>query len=145
VLNLRPSLARRGIAIAGVLAIAVLGGGASIAAAGSGDPKADSAATEAAKADDVAAGEAKDGRIGEKPKGADTGVPAGLKVQTRQALDGLAAAGTINQAQADAIQSRVASGTVDEREVIASGVLNTTQMERVDDVLRAIKLSYTGP
>ena len=144
-LNLRPARGRRGIAIAGVLAIAVLGGGASIAAAGSGDPKADSAATQAAKADVVAAGAAKDGQVGEKPKGRDAGVPEGLKVQTRQALDGLAAAGTINQAQADAIQSRVASGTVDESEVIASGVLDATQMERVDDVLRAIKLSYTGP
>ncbi len=144
-LNLRPARGRRGIAIAGVLAIAVLGGGASIAAAGSGDPKADSAATQAAKADVVAAGAAKDGQVGEKPKGRDAGVPVGLKVQTRQALDGLAAAGTINQAQADAIQSRVASGTVDESEVIASGVLDATQMERVDDVLRAIKLSYTGP
>jgi hypothetical protein len=130
-----PPLRRRAIAIVGVLAVAVFAGGASIAAAGSGDPKADA----------VAAGSAKDSSAAVKPQAADAGVPAGLLVETRRGLDALVTAGTIDQSQADAVQSRVASGSVDTTEVIASGVLDRAQMNRVDDVLRTIKLSYTGP
>ena len=142
-LKLRPPLGRRSIAIAGVLAVAALGGGASIAAAGSGNPKDATDAAATAKADAVAAGGPKDAQVATKPQPA--GVPAGLLVQTRAALDALAAGGTIDQAQADAIQARVASGSVDESEVVASGVLDQGQMQRVEDVLRTIKLSYTGP
>ena len=72
-------------------------------------------------------------------------MPPGLLAETRRALDALVADGTIDQSQADAVQSRVASGSVDTTEVVASGVLDEAQMQRVNDVLRAIKLSYAGP
>jgi hypothetical protein len=130
----RPSPGRRAIAVAGVLAVAVLGGGAGIAAAGSGAPKGDAAANAAAKATPSA----------DKPQ-PDPGVPPGLLAETQRALGGLVSDGAISQAQADAVQSRVASGSVDTTEVIASGVLDEAQMQRVDEVLRAIKLSFAGP
>jgi hypothetical protein len=126
-----------------VLAVAVLGGGASIAAAGSGDPKDATDAAAAAKADAAAAGGPKDAPAETKPQ-APGGVPAGLLVQTRAALDALVAGGTIDQTQADGIQARVASGSVDESEVVASRLLDQGQMQRVEDVLRTIKQSYAG-
>lgn len=129
---------RRGTAaIAGVLAVTALAGGAGIASAGNGSPKGDAAAAKAA-----ASGEHKQG-VG-PPTTGDPGVPQDLLAATRRGLDALVADGTIDQSQADAVQSRVASGTVDTSEVISSGVLNEAQMARVNDVLRAIKLSFAG-
>ena len=81
----------------------------------------------------------------DKPHAPDPGVSPGLLAETQRALDALVADGTIDQSQADAVQSRVASGSIDTTEVVASGVLDETQMQRVNDVLRTIKLSYTGP
>ena len=131
-------LARRraAVAIAGLLAVAVLAGGAGIAAAGSGGPKG---------ADPNAAAALAKPAAGARANAPDPGVPSGLLAETRQALDGLVSDGAIDQDQADAIQSRVASGSIDTQEVIASGVLDAAQMERVNEVLRRIKLSYTGP
>ena len=132
---LTPYLSRRrgAAAVAGLLSVAILAGGAGIAAAGGGsakdvDPSAASAKPAVAKTGTP-----------------DAGVPAGLLVQTRQALDQLVAGGAINQDQADAMQARVASGSIDTREVVASGVLDAAQMQRVNEVLVRIKLSYTGP
>jgi hypothetical protein len=135
VLSLRPLRRRGAVALAGLLAVAVLAGGAGIAAAGSGSPKAGEPADSPATGKPAA----------DKPDKPVDGVPPGVLVATRQALDGLVSDGTIDQGKADAVQTRVASGTVDTSEVIASGVLDESQMERVNDVLRAIKLSYTGP
>jgi hypothetical protein len=110
----------------------VLAGGAGIAAAGDGSSKADAVS-------------ATDKPAVSKPIAPDPGVPPGLLAETRGALGELVADGTIDQGQADAVQSRVASGSVDTTEVVASGVLDEAQMQRVNDVLRTIKLSYTGP
>lgn len=127
----RASRPRAAAAIAGLLAVAVLAGGAGIAAAGGGS-KADAASVTDKPATD-------------KPHAPDPGVSPGLLAETQRALDALVADGTIDQSQADAVQSRVASGSIDTTEVVASGVLDETQMQRVNDVLRTIKLSYTGP
>ena len=128
----RTSRRRAAAAIAGLLAVAVLAGGAGIAAAGDGSSKADAVS-------------ATDKPAVNKPIAPDPGVPPGLLAETRGALGELVADGTIDQGQADAVQSRVASGSVDTTEVVASGVLDEAQMQRVNDVLRMIKLSYTGP
>jgi len=128
----RTSRRRAAAAIAGLLAVAVLAGGAGIAAAGDGSSKADAAS-------------ATDKPAVNQPIAPDPGVPPGLLAETRGALGELVADGTIDQGQADAVQSRVASGSVDTTEVVASGVLDEAQMQRVNDVLRTIKLSYTGP
>ena len=128
----RTSRRRAAAAIAGLLAVAVLAGGAGIAAAGDGSSKADAVS-------------ATDKPAVSKPIAPDPGVPPGLLAETRGALGELVADGTIDQGQADAVQSRVASGSVDTTEVVASGVLDEAQMQRVNDVLRTIKLSYTGP
>ncbi len=130
-----PSLSlRRGTAaIAGLLAVAILAGGAGIATAGGGNAK--DIDPNAASAKPVVA----------KTGAPDAGVPAGLLAQTRLALDELVAGGAIQQDQADAMQARVASGSIDTREVVASGVLDAAQMQRVNDVLVRIKLSYVGP
>ena len=128
----RTSRRRAAAAIAGLLAVAVLAGGAGIAAAGDGGSKADAVS-------------ATDRPAVSKPIAPDPGVPPGLLAETRGALGELVADGTIDQGQADAVQSRVASGSVDTTEVVASGVLDEAQMQRVNDVLRTIKLSYTGP
>ena len=129
-----PSTSRRrgAVAIAGLVAVALLAGGAGIAAAGGGSSNAGAASV-------------KDKPATDQPSAPDPGVPPGLLVETRGALDALVADGTIDHRQADAVQSRVASGSVDTTEVVASGVLDEAQMQRVNDVLRAIKLSYTGP
>jgi len=128
----RTSRRRAAAAIAGLLAVAVLAGGAGIAAAGDGGSKADAVS-------------ATDRPAVSKPIAPDPGVPPGLLAETRGALGELVADGTIDQGQADAVQSRVASGSVDTTEVVASGVLDEARMQRVNDVLRTIKLSYTGP
>jgi hypothetical protein len=72
-------------------------------------------------------------------------VAAGLLVQTKAALDALAADGAITTDQAAAIQGRVAAGSVDENEVVRSGVLDDAQMERVASALTAIKLGAASP
>ena len=128
----RASRPRAAAAIAGLLAVAVLAGGAGIAAAGGGSSKADAVSVPDKRATDT-------------PHAPDPGVPPGLLAETQRALDALVADGTIDPSQADAVQSRVASGSIDTTEVVASGVLDENQMQRVNDVLRTIKLSYTGP
>ena len=128
----RASRPRAAAAIAGLLAVAVLAGGAGIAAAGGGSSKADAVSVPDKRATDT-------------PHASDPGVPPGLLAETQRALDALVADGTIDPSQADAVQSRVASGSIDTTEVVASGVLDENQMQRVNDVLRTIKLSYTGP
>jgi hypothetical protein len=131
VLTLRTPRRRGAAAIAGLLAVAVLAGGAGIAAAG-GSPK--------------AAGVSVTGKpAADEPSAPEAGVPAGLLAETQRALDALVADGTIDQSQASAVQSRVASGSIDTTEVVSSGVLDEVQMQRVNEVLRAIKSSYTGP
>ena len=132
---LTPYLSRRrgAAAIAGLLAVAILAGGAGIAAAGGGS----------AKDVDPSAASAKPAVA--KTGAPDAGVPAGLLVQTRQALDELVAGGAINQDQADAMQARFSSCSVDATAVISSGVLDAALMQRVNEVLVRIKLSYTGP
>jgi hypothetical protein len=71
-------------------------------------------------------------------------VPADLLAQARAALDSLAADGAITTDQAAAIQRRVAAGSVDEREVVRSGVLDDAQMQRVAAALSAVKLGHAG-
>jgi hypothetical protein len=115
--------------------VAVLAGGAGIAA-GSGSPKTD-VTTQGSRADKQAQAD--------KPQTPGAGVDPDLLAMTRAALNGLVANGVINQTQADGIQSRVASGTVDENEVLGSGLLNQAQMDQVDAKLIAIKQSFANP
>ncbi len=64
---------------------------------------------------------------------------------TGAALNGLVANGVIDQTQADGMQSRVASGHIDNDEVLRSGLLNQAQLDQVNAKLIAIKLSFAHP
>jgi hypothetical protein len=134
VIGARLSRRRKGVALAGLLAVAVLAGGAGIAS-GSGSPKSDDAAqgTQAAK---LAKAQA------DKPQTPGDGVDPDLLALTRAALNGLVANGVIDQTQADGMQSRVASGHIDNDEVLSSGLLNQAQLDQVNAKLIAIKMSF---
>jgi hypothetical protein len=138
VIAARLSRHRRGVGLAGLLAVAALAGGAAGGAgiaSGSDAPKQDATAqgTPADKQAEVNASQ-QPGR----------GVAPDLLVATRQALQGLVTDGSIDQSQADAIQTRVASGSVDVSEVIESGVATAAQMDLINAKLIAIKEDFRG-
>ena len=71
-------------------------------------------------------------------------VPTPIGVAARNALQRLVAAGTINQAQADAVQREVDAGSVDPKTLVDSGAVSDAQMHAIADVLDRVKRSFAG-
>jgi Asp-tRNA(Asn)/Glu-tRNA(Gln) amidotransferase B subunit len=69
---------------------------------------------------------------------------ARLQAAARAALQGLVTAGTINQHQADVIESAVESGSVDPNQLVSSGVLTASQMQAVNSALVQVKQSFAA-
>ena len=69
---------------------------------------------------------------------------ARLQAAATAALQGLVTAGTINQHQADVIESAVDSGSVDPNQLVSSGVLTTSQMQAVNNALVQVKQSFAA-
>ena len=51
----------------------------------------------------------------------------------------LVQAGTINQHQADVLDAGIRAGSIDDQQLVANGTLSSTQMQAVDNRLRAVK------
>lgn len=58
------------------------------------------------------------------------------------AVQGLVNDGTINQHQADVIDGQIDAGTVDDQQLVSSGVLGASQMNAVDNALIQVKRSF---
>ena len=69
---------------------------------------------------------------------------ARLQAAARAALQGLVTAGTINQHQADVIDSAVESGSIDPNQLVSSGVLTGSQMQAVNNALVQVKQSFAA-
>jgi hypothetical protein len=67
-----------------------------------------------------------------------------LQAAARAALQGLVTAGTINQHQADAVESQVIAGSVDPNQLVSSGVLTASQMHAVSGALVQVKESFAA-
>jgi competence protein ComGC len=65
-----------------------------------------------------------------------------LQAAAKAALQGLVTAGTINQHQADVIESQVDSGSIDPNQLVSSGVLTASQMNAVNNALVQVKQSF---
>jgi competence protein ComGC len=77
--------------------------------------------------------------------GSDTRAADGrLQAAAKAALQGLVTAGTINQHQADVIESDVDSGSIDPNQLVSSGVLTASQMHAVDSALIQVKQSFAA-
>ncbi len=63
------------------------------------------------------------------------GVLAGI----HEGLAGLVAEGTIDQAQADAVQQQADAGSIDPKTLVASGVVSDPQMRAIADVIDRVK------
>lgn len=63
-------------------------------------------------------------------------------VQTR--LQALVAAGTIEQAEADAVLREVTAGSVNLEELVKAGTITAAHAETIDAVLKEIKNSHAG-
>jgi hypothetical protein len=57
----------------------------------------------------------------------------------------LVQAGTINRTQAQVLDADIRAGSIDPRQLLASGTLSSTQMHAVDDRLTAVKRSLASP
>lgn len=69
---------------------------------------------------------------------------ARVHAATEQAIQGLVSDGTIDQRQADVIESRVDSGVVDPEQLVSSGVVSQSQMNAVGNALAQVKRSFAG-
>jgi competence protein ComGC len=67
---------------------------------------------------------------------------ARIQAAARAALQALVTAGTINQHQADAVESQVVAGSVDPNQLVSSGVLTASQMHAVNNALVQVKQSF---
>jgi hypothetical protein len=74
----------------------------------------------------------------------DRAAPAAITRAAHTALERLVANGTLNQAQATAIQRQVVAGNVDPTALVAAGTVNQTQMHAVANALGQVKRSFVG-
>jgi hypothetical protein len=73
-----------------------------------------------------------------------SGAPAGIVQAADAAMQQLVADGTIDQAQARAVDAAVASGSVDPAALVSNGTLSQAQMTAVAHRLDAVKQSFAG-
>jgi hypothetical protein len=72
------------------------------------------------------------------------GAPQGIVRAADAAMQQLVANGTIDQAQARAVDAAVASGSVDPAALVSNGTLSQAQMDAVAHRLDAVKQSFAG-
>jgi hypothetical protein len=65
-----------------------------------------------------------------------------LQAAAKAALQGLVTAGTINQQQADAVESQVVAGSIDPNQLVSSGVLTASEMHAVNNAMVQVKQSF---
>jgi hypothetical protein len=71
--------------------------------------------------------------------------PDGILAGVHQILSDLVAAGTINQQQANAVQSQADAGSIDPKQLVQSGVLSNAQMQAIGNRIDQLKRSYANP
>jgi hypothetical protein len=71
--------------------------------------------------------------------------PGGILAGVHQILSDLVAAGTINQQQANAVQSQADAGSIDPKQLVQSGVLSNAQMQAIGNRIDQLKRSYANP
>ena len=81
------------------------------------------------------------GSPGSAPAATGASAPSPVEGAARTALDRLVAAGTIDQAQADAVMQQVDAGGVDGDALVAGGTVNQQQMQAVQAALVQVKLA----
>jgi hypothetical protein len=70
--------------------------------------------------------------------------PGGILAGVHQALAGLVADGTIDQQQADAVQSQADSGSIDPKQLVQSSTVTDTQMHAIATKIDQLKLDNGG-
>jgi competence protein ComGC len=83
-------------------------------------------------------------KTGRSSAGTTQAADARIQAWVRAALQSLVTAGTIDQHQADAIQSQVESGSADPNQLVSSGVLTASQMSAVNNALVQVKQSFAA-
>jgi hypothetical protein len=71
--------------------------------------------------------------------------PDSILAGVHQILADLVATGTINQQQADAVQAQADAGSIDPKQLVASGVLSNPQMQTIGNRIDQLKRSYANP
>jgi hypothetical protein len=79
---------------------------------------------------------------GKSPSSTSEAAPAEIVAAAHAALERLVSAGTITQAQADAVQAQVEAGSVDPQTLVANGTVSDAQMRAIDEALGQVKRSF---
>jgi hypothetical protein len=80
-----------------------------------------------------------------KSSSADTqAADARVQAAATAAIQGLVNDGTISEHQGAVIDSQIDAGTVDDQQLVASGVVTASQMSAVDTALLQVKRSFAG-
>jgi len=75
---------------------------------------------------------------------ANTGAPSSIAAAAQSALARLAADGTIDQTQVDAVEQQVEAGSVDPNALVSSGVVSADKMHAIAQALDQVKSSFAG-
>jgi hypothetical protein len=78
------------------------------------------------------------------PPSAATASPGGILAGVHQVLAGLVADGTIDQQQADAVQSQADAGSIDPKQLVQSGTLTDAEMHAIAAQIDQLKLDNGG-
>jgi hypothetical protein len=75
---------------------------------------------------------------------ATTASPGGILAGVHQVLAGLVAEGTIDQQQADAVQSQADTGSIDPKQLVQSGTVTDAEMHAIAAQIDQLKLDNGG-
>jgi hypothetical protein len=74
-----------------------------------------------------------------RPSRAAVAQPGGIQARIEQALTHLVRSGAITQHQADVVEGRARSGSIDPKQLVNSGVVSNAEMRIVADALDRVK------